>query len=77
VEVVRLGRAGDFAEARQRHMRLLPLLRAAFVETNPIPVKAALWMMGRFENVLRSPLVPLEQGHEEVVRSALHHVGAL
>ena len=77
VELVHLGRAGDFAEARERHMRLLPLLRAAFVETNPIPVKAALWMMGRFENVLRSPLVPLEQRHEEVVRSALHHVGAL
>jgi hypothetical protein len=34
-------------------------------------------MMGRFENVLRSPLVSLEPRHEEVVRSALHHVGAL
>jgi 4-hydroxy-tetrahydrodipicolinate synthase len=76
-ELVRLGRAGDFAGARERHMRVLPLLRAAFVETNPIPIKAALWMMGRFENVLRSPLVPLEQRHEEVVRSALHQVGAL
>jgi 4-hydroxy-tetrahydrodipicolinate synthase len=77
VELVRLGRAGDFAGARERHVRLLPLLRAAFVETNPIPIKAALWMMGRFENVLRSPLVSLEPRHEEVVRSALHHVGAL
>jgi 4-hydroxy-tetrahydrodipicolinate synthase len=77
VELVRLGRAGDFAGARERHVRLLPLLRAAFVETNPIPIKAALWMMGRFENVLRSPLVSLEPPHEEVVRSALHHVGAL
>jgi 4-hydroxy-tetrahydrodipicolinate synthase len=76
-ELVRLGRAGDFAGARERHMRVLPLLRAAFVETNPIPIKAALWMMGRFQNVLRSPLVPLEQRREEVVRSALHQVGAL
>jgi 4-hydroxy-tetrahydrodipicolinate synthase len=76
-ELVRLGRAGDFAGARERHMRVLPLLRAAFVETNPIPIKAALWMMGRFQNVLRSPLVPLEQRREEVVRSALHQAGAL
>jgi 4-hydroxy-tetrahydrodipicolinate synthase len=76
-ELVRLGRAGDFAGARERHLRALPLLRAAFVETNPIPIKAALWMMGRCENVLRAPLVPLEQTREEVVRVALRSVGAL
>ena len=39
-------------------------MRAAFIESNPIPVKAALAMMGRIENVLRSPLVPLEPKHE-------------
>jgi 4-hydroxy-tetrahydrodipicolinate synthase len=52
-------------------------MRAASVESNPIPIKAALAMLGRFESVLRSPLVPLEARHEAVVRSALEHAGAL
>jgi 4-hydroxy-tetrahydrodipicolinate synthase len=76
-ELVRRGRAGDLSGARELHQRLLPWLRAAFVETNPIPVKAALMMMGRFENVLRSPLVPMEPRHEAGVRDALRRVGAL
>jgi 4-hydroxy-tetrahydrodipicolinate synthase len=76
-ELVKKGRAGDFSGARELHLRALPWLRAAFLESNPIPVKAALAMMGRFENVLRSPLVPLESRHNDQVRSALVHVGAL
>lgn len=76
-ELVRKGRSGDVSGARELHLRLLPWLRAAFLESNPIPVKAALAMMGRFENVLRSPLVPLERGHEQAVRDALQAVGAL
>ena len=76
-ELVRKGRGGDMSGARELHERLIPWLRAAFVESNPIPVKAALTMMGRFENVLRSPLVPLEQSHEQAVRNALRQVGAL
>jgi 4-hydroxy-tetrahydrodipicolinate synthase len=76
-ELVRAGREGDMSQARELHMRALPWLRAAFVETNPIPVKAALSMMGRCENVLRSPLVSLDPRHESVVRDALRQVGAL
>jgi 4-hydroxy-tetrahydrodipicolinate synthase len=76
-ELVRKGRSGDVSGAREVHLRLLPWLRAAFVESNPIPVKAALAMMGRFENALRSPLVPLDRAQESSVRSALHAVGAL
>jgi 4-hydroxy-tetrahydrodipicolinate synthase len=76
-ELVSKGRAGDISGARELQLRLLPWLRAAFVETNPIPVKSALAMMGRCENVLRSPLVPLEERHTSVVRHALRAVGAL
>ena len=76
-ELVRKARAGDVAGARELHLRALPLMRAASVESNPIPIKAALSMLGRFENVLRSPLVPLDSRHEPVVRSALQHAGAL
>jgi 4-hydroxy-tetrahydrodipicolinate synthase len=76
-ELVRKARAGDVSGARELHMRALPLMRAASVESNPIPIKAALSMLGRFEPVLRSPLVPLDPRHEALVRSALRHAGAL
>ena len=76
-ELVRAARAGDAVRARELHRRALPLMRAASVESNPIPIKAALAMLGRFESVLRSPLVTLESRHEAVVRAALEHAGAL
>ena len=68
--------AGDHVAARKIHMRLLPWMRAAFVESNPIPVKAALACMGKIRNVLRSPLVPLAEAHGETVRAALTAAGA-
>ena len=76
-ELVRKARAGDVSGARELHLRALPLMRAATVESNPIPIKAALTMLGHFEPVLRSPLVRLDSKHEPVVRSALQHAGAL
>ena len=76
-ELVRLGRAGRISEARTIHMRLLPWMRAAFVESNPIPVKAALAMMGKCENVVRSPLVTMLPSNDDTVRAALHSAGAL
>ena len=76
-ELVRLGRACKFEEAQHVHMRLLPWMRMAFVESNPMPVKAALAMMGRCENVLRSPLVPMAETRESGVRDALRAVGAI
>ena len=76
-ELVTLARAGRMQEAQGVHMRLLPWMRAAFLESNPIPVKAALKMMGKMENVLRLPLVPLAEGKNEAVRTALKRAGAL
>lgn len=69
--------AGDLAGARERHARLVPWMAAAFVESNPIPVKAALAMMGHMQNVLRLPLVPLAESHAPAVRAALVAAGAL
>ena len=68
---------GDFAEARALALRLTPWFQAAFVDANPIPVKAALSMMGKIENVLRLPLVPLEDAHIPIVRRALAGVEAV
>jgi 4-hydroxy-tetrahydrodipicolinate synthase len=69
--------AGDFAGAREIHFQLLPWMRAAFIESNPMPVKAALAMMGRIKNVLRLPLLPMNDSNEPAVRSALRTAGAL
>ena len=69
--------AGDFAGARAVHHRLAEWTIAAFVESNPIPAKAALAMMGKMANVVRLPLVPLAEKFEPTVRAALVSVGAL
>ena len=69
--------AGDLAAARALHQRLTPWMVAAFVESNPIPVKAALALMGRIREVLRLPLVPMDTRHEATVRAALDAAGAL
>src|SRR6478672_1864085 len=76
-ELTNLCAAGDFAGARAINHRLAELTAAAFVESNPIPVKAALAMMGKMQNVLRLPLVPLADKFEPTVRAALVSVGAL
>ena len=69
--------SGDFGEARALAMRLTPWFEAAFIDSNPIPVKAALALMNRIENVLRLPLVPLSDPHYPPLRAALAGVGAL
>jgi 4-hydroxy-tetrahydrodipicolinate synthase len=70
-------RSGDRAEAQRLHDRLHPWMQAAFVESNPIPVKAALALMGRIDNVLRLPLVPLAEIHQSTLRRSLVEAGAL
>ncbi|MDQ3082317.1 MAG: dihydrodipicolinate synthase family protein, partial [Gemmatimonadota bacterium] len=67
----------DIAGARDIAKRLSAWTTAAFVESNPIPAKAALAMMGRIENVLRLPLVPMLASHEEGLRKALRVAGAV
>jgi 4-hydroxy-tetrahydrodipicolinate synthase len=69
--------AGDLSGARAIHDRLWSWMQTAFIESNPIPVKRALALMGRIEDVLRLPLVPLADAHEAIVRSSLVAAGAL
>lgn len=76
-QLTELCSSGDFASARAVHHQLAAWTTAAFVESNPIPVKAALAMMGKMTNVLRLPLVPLAEKFEPTVRAALVSVGAL
>jgi 4-hydroxy-tetrahydrodipicolinate synthase len=69
--------AGDFGGAQALHLRLTPFFAAAFVESNPLPIKAALAMMGRLQNLLRLPLVPMDPKHEPRLREALIRAGGL
>jgi len=55
--IVELAEAGDFAAARQLHTRFFPLMQVNFVESNPIPVKAAMAMLGLLEEHFRLPMV--------------------
>jgi len=70
-ELVRAMADGDLAGARALHYRLTDWMRAAFVESNPVPVKAALAMMGRIHPRVRLPLAPLAEAHRETVARAL------
>jgi 4-hydroxy-tetrahydrodipicolinate synthase len=56
--MVELAEANDFEGARRIHNRLMPLMTNNFIESNPIPVKAAMAEMGLLEEVYRLPMVP-------------------
>jgi 4-hydroxy-tetrahydrodipicolinate synthase len=62
---------GDYAEGRRLHFELLPLFRAAFVETNPVPIKAAMNMAGFPAGPVRPPLGPLSVASETLLRETL------
>jgi len=53
--------SGNFEEARRLHYHLLPLTQAMFLETSPIPVKTALWLMGRIDSEMRLPLYQMSE----------------
>ncbi|MDW7709973.1 MAG: 4-hydroxy-tetrahydrodipicolinate synthase [Deferrisomatales bacterium] len=69
--------AGDLARARDLHFRTMPLARALFLETNPIPVKSALALMGRIRPELRLPLCPLQEGTGKKLAAVLRDCGLL
>jgi 4-hydroxy-tetrahydrodipicolinate synthase len=63
---------GDLAGAREAHYRLLPLMDALFIETNPIPVKAALAALGRIRGArLRLPLTEMSKANRELLEGVL------
>jgi len=64
--------SGDLEGARKLHYALLPIMKALFVESNPIPVKAALHMLGRIpHSTLRLPLTELQKSNRDTVEAAL------
>ena len=68
---------GNWTAARELHYRLLPLMEANFIESNPGPVKAAMALMGLLEDQLRLPLVPVQEQTRARLREVLQELGAL
>jgi 4-hydroxy-tetrahydrodipicolinate synthase len=69
--------AGDFAAARAIQARYLPLMNVNFVESNPIPVKAAMALMGLLDPVYRLPMVPPSAANLAKIEKVLESVGLL
>jgi 4-hydroxy-tetrahydrodipicolinate synthase len=74
-ELVHAARHGDLEAARRCQYRLLSLMDANFLETNPSPVKAGLALMGKIRDVLRLPLVPASPATRDALAAALREVG--
>lgn len=77
VSLVRAFRAGDLDGALRTHQRLLPLFDALFCESNPIPVKAALAIMGAIGDEIRLPLTPIAEANRERLRVVLKELGLI
>jgi 4-hydroxy-tetrahydrodipicolinate synthase len=66
---------GDLDEARKLHFQLAPLVRSMFLETNPIPVKAACRLMGLAAGPLRLPLAPMSPDKENTLKDIVERLG--
>jgi 4-hydroxy-tetrahydrodipicolinate synthase len=72
-----LAKAGDFAKAREIHNRYFRLFVGLFLETNPIPVKTAMQMMGLINGEMRLPLCPMSQANREKLEEIMKGCGLL
>ncbi len=69
--------AGDIKMAQQLHHKLVPLIDALFIETNPVPVKAALSMMGKISYDVRLPMYKMSDGNYEKLKAVMKNYGLI
>jgi 4-hydroxy-tetrahydrodipicolinate synthase len=74
-EMIRLATEGRFGAAREIHDRIYRMVQALFIETNPVPVKAALALMGKIRNEFRLPLTPMEVANRERLADTMRELG--
>jgi 4-hydroxy-tetrahydrodipicolinate synthase len=75
-EMTHAALAGDWKQARELHLKLFPLSRAMFIETNPIPVKEALAMIGKLaEPEFRLPMCRMGEANRPKLRAVLASLG--
>lgn len=69
--------AGDLKKAKDLHFKMVPLIDSLFIETNPVPVKAALAMMGKIDYEVRLPLEKMSEGNYEKLRKVMTTYGLI
>jgi 4-hydroxy-tetrahydrodipicolinate synthase len=69
--------AGDIKKAQQLHQKLVPLIDSLFIETNPVPVKAALAMMGKIAYDVRLPMYKMSEGNYEKLKVVMKSYGLI
>ena len=69
--------AGNITQARKLHDKMVPMIDALFIETNPVPVKAALSMMGKIDYDVRLPLYKMSDSNYEILRKAMVSYGLI
>ena len=69
--------AGDIKKAKELHHKLVPLIDALFIETNPVPVKAALSMMGKISYDVRLPMYKMSDGNYEKLKAVMKNYGLI
>jgi 4-hydroxy-tetrahydrodipicolinate synthase len=68
---------GNYREAQRLHYKMLPLIKAMFIETNPIPVKTAMGLLGMCEPSMRLPLCTMAPENLVKLKTALKEYGLL
>ena len=76
-EMTRAALNGDWKRAREINLRMFPLCKAMFYETNPIPVKTAMQLLGRLNGELRLPLSPMSDANKDKLAKAMKAYGLL
>lgn len=75
--MLKLAKVGKKAEAEAINQTLIPLHKNLFIESNPIPVKKALQILGKMDAGIRPPLVTLDPVHVSVITAALKTAGSI
>ncbi len=76
-DVVKYWLNGDIEKAREIYFKLYPLCQAMFYETNPVPVKTSLALMGKIQDELRLPMAPMSEANLEKLKKALGNYGLI
>ena len=69
--------AGDIKRAKELHHKLVPLIDSLFIETNPVPVKAALSMMGKISYDVRLPMYKMSDSNYEKLKAVMKNYGLI
>ncbi|MCK4564202.1 MAG: dihydrodipicolinate synthase family protein, partial [Verrucomicrobia bacterium] len=77
VAIIHAALDNDFVKARELHLKYHQLFSDMFIDTNPIPVKAAMAMRGLIEETYRLPMCPMTDAKKDVLRASMESAGVL